>query len=93
MSMNEELQSSNEELQTSKEELQSLNEELATVNSQLQDKLEELETANNDISNLLFSTNIATLFLDSELRIKRFTPALKELLNVLPADIGRSVSD
>ena len=92
MSMNEELQSANEELETSKEELQSLNEELSTVNSQLQDKVEDLEALNNDITNLLISTDIATLFLDTQLRIKRFTPAIGDLLSLIATDVGRSVS-
>jgi len=93
MSMNEELQSSNEELETSKEELQSVNEELTTVNNQLQNKVAEVEGTNNDLSNLLSSTNIATLFLDSALRIKRFTPATTELMRLIPADVGRPVGD
>lgn len=73
-STNEELQSTNEELETAKEELQSLNEELVTVNAELQDKLDELEAANDDLQNLLNSTEVATVFLDKELRIRRFTP-------------------
>ena len=73
-SANEELQSLNEELETSKEELQSLNEELATVNTELQGKNEALISANDDIKNLFDSTKIATLFLDSRLCVKRFTP-------------------
>ena len=93
MSMNEELQSSNEELETSKEELQSLNEELTTVNNQLQNKLEELETTNNDLFNLLSSSNIATLFLDPDLRIRRFTHATTRLMNLIPGDVGRPVAD
>ena len=93
MSMNEELQSANEELETSKEELQSFNEELSTVNSQLQDKVEELERANNDFRNLLTSTEIATVFLDTDLRIRRFTPATAQLLNLIETDIGRPIRD
>ncbi len=93
MSMNEELQSTNEELETSKEELQSLNEELSTVNNQLQEKVEELEAANDDFSNLLASTDMATIFLDTQLRIKRFTPATVRVLNVIPTDAGRPLSD
>ncbi|TFG59939.1 MAG: hypothetical protein E4H36_12920, partial [Spirochaetales bacterium] len=92
-SINEELQSSNEELETSKEEMQATNEELSTVNSELQSKLEELNTINNDMSNLLASTDIGTIFLDSELRIRRFTPAVKKILNLIPSDAGRPVSD
>ena len=90
-SMNEELQSSNEELETSKEELQSLNEELRTVNSQLQVKVTELESATDDLANLLANTDIATLFLDTEFRIRTFTPTIHHFLNVLPADVGRPI--
>ncbi|MGD8854458.1 MAG: PAS domain S-box protein [Gammaproteobacteria bacterium] len=93
MSMNEELQSTNEELETSKEELQSLNEELSTLNQQLQEKVEELEAANNDITNLLASSEVATVFLDTELRIRRFTPPTAKLLTLQNSDIGRSFSD
>lgn len=93
MSMNEELQSANEELETSKEELQSLNEELTTVNSQLQAKVEELERASSDISNLLASTDIAVVFLDTALRIRRFTPRAATLLSLLATDIGRPYRD
>lgn len=93
MSMNEELQSTNEELETSKEELQSVNEELTTVNAQLQEKVDELEQTTNDLDNLITSTDIATIFLDSELRLKRYSPATTELLNLLPGDVGRPISD
>ena len=93
MSMNEELQASNEELETSKEELQSLNEELSTVNTQLQEKVEELEGANNDMANLLHCTDIPTLFLDADFRIRRYTPAITRLLNLIPTDLGRSIRD
>src|SRR6185436_3349738 len=93
MSMNEELQSTNEELETSKEELQSLNEELSTVNGQLESKIQELEATNDDLKNLLTSTNIATIFLDRQLRIKRFTPPVTELLSLLPTDLRRPLSD
>lgn len=93
MSMNEELQSANEELETSREELQSLNEELTTVNNQLQDKVQELEDTNNDLTNLLDSTEIATLFLDTTLKIRRFTPAAGELLHVIDGDVGRPIDD
>jgi signal transduction histidine kinase len=92
MSMNEELQSANEELEASKEELQSVNEELTTVNSQLNENLAELTATNNDLANLLAATEIATVFLDSQLRIKRFTPRATELLNLIPADRGRPIS-
>jgi len=93
LSMNEELQSSNEELETSKEELQSLNEELSTVNNQLHDKVAELEAANNDMANLFNSSDVATLFLDTGLRIRRYTPPATRLLNLIPTDVGRPVGD
>ncbi len=93
MSMNEELQSTNEELETSKEELQSLNEELRTVNNQLQDKILDLEAANNDMANLLNSTSVATLFLDRKLHVRRFTPAATRLFRLIPADVGRHLED
>jgi two-component system CheB/CheR fusion protein len=90
-SINEELQSSNEELETSKEELQSVNEELSTVNAELQNKLIDLSQANNDMSNLLSGTGIATIFVDHRLRIMRFTPAATQIINLIPVDIGRPV--
>ena len=93
VSMNEELQSANEELETSKEELQSVNEELSTVNAQLNSKVLELENLSNDLSNLLSSTEIATVFLDTDLHIKRFTPSARRLMNLIAADVGRSISD
>lgn len=93
MSMNEELQSANEELETSKEELQSLNEELTTVNSQLHEKIQELETANNDMANLFNCTEIATVFLDRGFRIRRFTPATTHLFNLIATDVGRPIGD
>jgi two-component system CheB/CheR fusion protein len=93
MSMNEELQSANEELESSKEELQSLNEELSTVNNQLQEKVLELEKAGNDMANLLNCSDIATVFLDSALRIKLFTPPATKLFNLLASDFGRPLGD
>jgi two-component system, chemotaxis family, CheB/CheR fusion protein len=92
-STNEELQSSNEELETSKEELQSVNEELVTVNSELQQKMESLSQANNDMNNLLAGTGIGMLFVDHQLHIQRFTPAITQIINLIQTDIGRPVSD
>jgi two-component system CheB/CheR fusion protein len=91
-STNEELQSTNEELTTSKEELQSLNEETTTVNAELQNKVEELTRANNDMKNLLDSTEIATIFLDHDLKVKRFTPAASKITHLLQSDIGRPIN-
>jgi len=91
-SINEELQSTNEELETSKEELQSVNEELATVNSELETKVAALSQANNDMNNLLAGTGIATVFVDRQLRILRFTPTATEIINLIQSDIGRPVS-
>jgi two-component system CheB/CheR fusion protein len=93
VSINEELQSANEELETGKEELQSLNEELITVNAQLQAKIVELEASTNDLSNLLSSTNIAVVFLDTQFRVRRFTPAVYDLLELIPGDIGRPIAN
>lgn len=92
-SMNEELQSANEELETSKEELQSINEELATVNNQLQAKILQVEATSNDLSNLLGSTHIAVIFLDSQFRVRRYTPAVTDLLELIDSDIGRPITD
>lgn len=92
-STNEELQSTNEELETGREEMQSLNEELSTVNGQLQSKIEEHQAARNDLSSLLTSTDIAVLFLDTRFRIRRFTPPVKDLVELIASDIGRPLSD
>jgi len=88
-STNEELQSTNEELETSREELQSVNEELMTMNTQYQSKIEELSTINDDMKNLLNSTDTATVFLDTDLKVKRYTPAATSLFNLIEADTGR----
>ena len=90
-SVNEELQSTNEELETSKEELQSVNEELATVNTELHTKVTDLSRANNDMNNLLAGTGIATVFVDHQRRILRFTPTAAEIINLIPGDVGRPV--
>lgn len=92
-SSNEELQSTNEELETSREELQSANEELLTVNTELQHKIDELSEANSDIVNLLASTQIATIFLSYDLRIRRFTPSATDVINIIQTDVGRPISD
>lgn len=91
-SINEELQSTNEELETSKEELQSVNEELATVNVELQQRVNDLSHANNDMNNLLAGTGVGTIFVDHQLRIQRFTPAVTQVINLIATDIGRPVS-
>jgi two-component system CheB/CheR fusion protein len=92
-STNEELQSTNEELTTSKEEMQSLNEKLQTVNHELQAKVDELSRTNNDMKNLLNSTDIATLFLDSDLNVRRFTTETTKLIELMPTDSGRPITD
>ncbi len=92
-SSNEELQSTNEEIETSKEEMQSLNEELSTVNAELQSKVNELSQANNDMQNLLNSTDIATIFLDTDLHVKRYTDKARKLINLIPSDVGRPIGD
>jgi two-component system CheB/CheR fusion protein len=92
-STNEELQSTNEELETSKEELQSLNEELMTVNAELQGKMNELSDVNDDLDNLLNSLEIATIFLDHDLNIKRFTPEAKRVVKLISSDVGRPLAD
>ena len=91
-SVNEELQSTNEELETSKEELQSVNEELTTVNAELQTKVADMSHANNDMNNLLAGTGIATVFVDFQLRILRFTPAASIVMNLIVSDVGRPVA-
>jgi two-component system CheB/CheR fusion protein len=93
LSVNEEYQSTNEELLTSKEELQSLNEELTALNSQLQETLERQRTLGDDLQNILYSTDVATLFLDLDLRIRFFTPATKSVFAIISGDIGRPLAD
>ena len=92
LSMNEELRSTAEELETSKEELQSINEELLTVNQENKSKIDELSQLTGDLQNLLAATDIATLLLDRELNIKRFTPRICEVFNVLAGDRGRPLA-
>ncbi len=92
-STNEELQSTNEELMTSKEEMQSLNEELQTVNAELQSKVDDFSRVNNDMKNLLNSTDIATLFLDKELNIRRYTIQATKIFKLIKSDIGRPFTD
>jgi len=92
-STNEELQSTNEELTTSKEEMQSMNEELQTVNTELHAKLDELSHASNDMKNLLDSTDIATLFLDKDLNVRRFTPQATKIIKLIASDTGRPITD
>ncbi len=92
-STNEEMQSTNEELTTSKEEMQSLNEELQTVNAELQGKVDELSRSNNDMKNLLNSTDIATLFLDGDLNVRRFTTQATKIIQLIPGDVGRPITD
>jgi two-component system CheB/CheR fusion protein len=92
-SINEEYRSASEELETSKEELQSINEELQTVNSELKLKLETISRAHSDLQNLMAATDFGTLFLDSSLRIKRFTEHVTELFSITPSDEGRPITD
>jgi two-component system CheB/CheR fusion protein len=92
-STNEELQSTNEELTTSKEEMQSLNEELQTLNAELQAKVDELSRVSNDMENLLDSTDIATLFLEKDLSVRRFTPEAAKIIKLIPGDVGRPITD
>ncbi len=93
LSVNEELQSANEELLTSKEELQSLNEELTALNTQLQETLDRQRTTSNDLQNVLYSTNVATIFLNTSLEIRFFTPATSALFHIIPSDVGRPLAD
>ena len=90
---NEELQSANEELTTSKEEAQSMNEELQTINSELQTRLDDLALAQSDMQNLLNSTDIATLFLDNELNVRRYTEQAVPIFHLRESDVGRPLSD
>ncbi|MCZ2496492.1 hypothetical protein GN316_06965 [Xylophilus sp. Kf1] len=91
--INEELRSATEELETSKEELQSANEELSTVNAELKSKVEETAQVNDDLQNFIAASDIATLFVDRNLRIKRFTPQIASLFNVIDTDINRPLLD
>lgn len=91
-SLNEELQSANEELETSREELQSVNEELTTVNGELAHRVQELTRATSDLKNFLESTQIATVFLDNDLRVMNFTPAITQLLHLVETDVGRPIA-
>lgn len=91
--MNEELRSATEELETGREELQSINEELSTVNQEMKSKMDELARANSDLQNLMASTSIATVFLDRQLRITRFTPSAAHIFNMIPGDVGRPLAD
>ena len=93
LSSNEELQSTNEELDTAKEELQSTNEELTTVNDELQNRNDELSQVNSDLSNLLSSVNIPIVMLGNDLRVRRFTPVTEKVMNLIPTDIGRPITD
>ncbi|HEV2176359.1 MAG TPA: PAS domain S-box protein [Terriglobia bacterium] len=92
-SSNEELQSTNEELETAKEELQATNEELTTLNEELRNRNAELSTSNNDLSNVIANVTVPILILGSDLRIRRFTPAAGAVLSLIPADVGRPISD
>ena len=91
--MNEEMQSANEELTTTKEETQSMNEELQTVNAELQSKLGNLSLVNDDLRNLLDSTDIAIVFLDADLNVRRFTRQISRVVRLIPGDVGRPLAD
>jgi two-component system CheB/CheR fusion protein len=93
LSVSEEFQSTNEELLTSKEELQSLNEELTALNNQLQETLDRQRTTSDDLQNVLYSTDVATIFLDLDLKIRFFTPSTKSLFSIIPSDVGRPLAD
>lgn len=93
VSINEEFQSTNAELLTSKEELQSLNEELTALNKQLRETLDRQRTTSDDLQNVLYSTDVATLFLDTDLKIRFFTPAIRALFSAIPGDVGRPLAD
>lgn len=92
-SLNEELQSANEELETSREEIQSINEELQTVNAQFASKVDQLDRQNSDLQNLFEGTQVATIFLSPYLVIRGFTPAVAEVYNLIPSDVGRPLTD
>ncbi len=92
-STNEELKSTNEELETSREELQSVNEELATINREMEEKMEELTRSNKEVTSFLNSLGVPTVFVDTELRLRRFTTQARELINVIESDLGRPLSD
>jgi len=92
-STNEELQSANEELTTSKEEMQSMNEELQTINAEMHTKLDDLAMAQSDLKNLLNSTDIAMLFLDKKLNVRRYTERASKIISLRDSDVGRPLSD
>jgi two-component system, chemotaxis family, CheB/CheR fusion protein len=90
--INEELRATTEELETSKEELQAINEELTTVNQEMKHKVEELGQSNNDLQNLMASTQIGTIFVDRELRIRRYTTSVQAIFNLIPSDLNRPLT-
>jgi two-component system CheB/CheR fusion protein len=91
--INEELRATSEELETSKEELQSINEELTTINQEMKHKVEELGQSNNDLQNLMASTQIATIFVDRALRIRRYTASAQAIFHLIPSDLNRPLAD